>query len=54
MRRVFLPAWGTSLVWAAAFVATNAFPKLGEIEDYAVDLQDVSALKLTIKPDIGG
>ena len=32
----------------------NAFPKLGEIEDYAVDLQDVSALKLTIKPDIGG
>ena len=24
-----------------------------EIEDYTVDLQDVSALKLTIKPDIG-
>ena len=24
-----------------------------EIEDYAVDLHDVSALKLTIKPDIG-
>ena len=25
-----------------------------EIEDYSVDLQDVSALKLTINPDIGG
>ena len=25
-----------------------------EIEDYTVDLQDVSALELTIKPDIGG
>ena len=25
-----------------------------EIEDYTVDLQDVSALELTIKPDIAG
>jgi hypothetical protein len=54
MRRVFLPAWGKSLVWAAAFVATMLSQNLGEIEGYAVDLQDVSALKLTIKPDIGG